>query len=62
MLGRYADVADRSSWLRAVRTTAELYCFGWTHWEFAEWFGFLNDAGTDIDPEIAKALLGQPAK
>ncbi len=45
-----------------MRTTAELYCFDWTHWEFAEWFGFLNDAGTDIDPDIAKALLGPTSK
>ena len=60
VLGRYADLGDRSRWLRAVRTAAERYCFGWTHWEFAEGFGFLNASGSDIEPELAEGLLGKP--
>lgn len=59
VLGRYANAKDRSRWLRAVRIEAERYCFGWTHWEFDQAFGFLNEAGTDADPHLAKALLGK---
>jgi endoglucanase len=62
VLGRYAGLEDRASWLRAVRMAAERYCFGWTHWEFAEGFGFLNASGSDIEPERAKALLGTAGK
>jgi endoglucanase len=58
VLGHYADLADRARWLRAVRTMAERYCFGWTHWEFDAGFGFLDASGQRIEPELAKALLG----
>jgi endoglucanase len=59
VLGHYAGLADRARWLRAVRTEAELYCFGWTHWEFDQGFGFLDASGTEIEPELARALLGK---
>ena len=59
VLGRYASLADRARWLRAVRTEAERYCFGWTHWEFDEAFGLLDDAGQTVEPALAKALLGK---
>jgi endoglucanase len=62
VLGRYAGMADRSRWLRAVRIVAEHNCFGWTHWEFAQGFGFLNASGTDIEPDLAEALLGASGK
>lgn len=58
VLGRYAGMEDRSRWLRAVRIVAEQYCFGWTHWEYAQDFGLLNASGTDIEPDLAAALLG----
>ena len=59
VLGRYASLADRARWLRAVRTVAERYCFGWTHWEFDESFGFLDASGERIEPPLAEALLGK---
>lgn len=62
VLARYADPSDRARWLEAVRNVAERDCFGWTHWEFAEWFGLLNEEGTDIDPVIENALLGARAR
>jgi endoglucanase len=58
VLRLHVNLEDRSRWLRAVRVAAEKYCFGWTHWEFAEGFGFLNESGTAIEPKIAAALLG----
>ena len=58
----YAGLGDRSRWLRAVRMAAERYCFGWTNWEFAEGFGFLNVSGSEIEPEFAEALLGTAEK
>lgn len=59
VLGHHASLADRARWLRAVRTAAERYCFGWTHWEFDAGFGFLDATGEHIEPELAKALLGE---
>ena len=59
VLGRYASLADRARWLRAVRTEAERFCFGWTHWEFDEAFGLLDAAGQTVEPALAKALLGK---
>jgi hypothetical protein len=41
---------------------AERCCFGWTNWEFAEGFGFLNASGSDIELELAEALLGTAQK
>jgi endoglucanase len=59
VLGRYASLADRARWLGAVRTEAERFCFGWTHWEFDEAFGLLDAAGQTVEPALAKALLGK---
>jgi endoglucanase len=59
VLGRYASLADRARWLRAVRAEAERYCFGWTHWEFDEAFGLLDASGQAVEPALAKALLGK---
>ena len=59
VLGRYAGLPDRARWLAAVRSEAERYCFGWTHWEFDEGFGFLDEAGKQIEPALANALLGK---
>jgi endoglucanase len=58
VLSHYANLEDRARWLRAVRTEAERYCFGWTHWEFDEGFGFLDPSGMHIEPALAHALLG----
>lgn len=59
VLGRHAGLADRARWLRAVRTEAERFCFGWTHWEFDEGFGFLDASGQQVEPALAEALLGK---
>lgn len=59
VLGRYANLADRARWLAAVRTVAESYCFGWTHWEYDEGFGLLDASGQQVEPALAKALLGK---
>ena len=55
-----AAAADRARWLRAVRTAAEHHCIGWTHWEYADGFGFVRRVdGREVpDEAIVDALLG----
>ena len=62
VLGFKAAPADRARWLRAVRTAAEQHCIGWTHWEYADGFGFVRRVdGREIpDEAIVDALLGGP--
>ena len=62
VLGFKAAPADRARWLRAVRTAAEQHCIGWTHWEYADGFGFLRRVdGREIpDEAIVDALIGRP--
>jgi endoglucanase len=57
-----AAPADRAHWLRTVRTAAEQHCIGWTHWEYADGFGFVRRVdGREIpDEAIVEALLGGP--
>src|SRR6266487_505450 len=54
-----APPADRARWLRAVRRSAEHDCIGWTHWEYAEGFGFMHRADGQEKPDetIMDALL-----
>jgi endoglucanase len=54
-----APPTDRAGWLRAVRRSAERYCIGWTHWEYAEGFGFMHRAMDQEKPDeaILDALL-----
>jgi endoglucanase len=61
VLGWKAAAPDRLRWLRAVRTAAERDCIGWTHWDYADGFGFVRRVGErDIPDEAAvHALLGQ---
>lgn len=53
-----ADPQSRAAWIRAVRTAAERYCIGWTHWEYADGFGFVRRTGSreTIDPVVGPAL------
>jgi endoglucanase len=53
---------DRARWLRAVRVAAEQHCIGWTHWEYADGFGFVRrvDDREVPDEAIVEALLGGP--
>lgn len=36
-----AALPDRARWLTAVREAAERHCIGWTHWDYADAFGFI---------------------
>lgn len=49
---------NRARWLGAVRRAAERSCIGWTHWEYADAFGFMRrSGGREIpDPPILDAL------
>jgi endoglucanase len=61
VLGWKAAPADRIRWLTAVRTAAERHCIGWTHWDYADGFGFvrrLNDREIP-DEAVVEALLGR---
>ena len=60
VLGWKAAAVDRARWLRAVRTAAERNCIGWTHWDYADGFGFVRRVGErEIPDEImVDALLG----
>jgi endoglucanase len=59
VLGWKAPVEDRIRWLRAVRRSAERHCMGWTHWEYADGFGFVRRIGKSEVPDeaLVKALL-----
>lgn len=54
-----AAPADRARWLEAVRRAAEHFCMGWTHWDYADGFGFVRRIGgrEEIDEPIARALI-----
>ena len=54
-----AEPADRARWLSTVRQAAEQNCLGWTHWEYADGFGFVRrESGREIlDETIVRALL-----
>jgi endoglucanase len=61
VLGWKAAPADRMRWLRAVRTAAERHCIGWTHWDYADGFGFVRRVGNREIPDeaVVDALLGR---
>jgi endoglucanase len=54
-----ASPAARAEWIHAVRSAAERFCFGWTHWDYADGFGFVKrrDGVETVDPRIAGALI-----
>jgi endoglucanase len=60
VLGWKAAAADRARWLRTVRSAAERHCLGWTHWDYADGFGFVRRVGGREIPDeaIVDALLG----
>jgi endoglucanase len=61
VLGWKAPPQDRLRWLRTVRTAAERHCIGWTHWDYADGFGFVHRVGTHEIPDesLVDALLGR---
>jgi endoglucanase len=64
VLGWKADPSDRARWLRTVRSAAERHCIGWTHWDYADGFGFVRRVADreTLDETIVRALLdGKPA-
>ena len=55
-----APAQDRARWINVVRRAAESHCIGWTHWEYADGFGFVrrSEKGERPDHAILEALLG----
>lgn len=60
VLSWHAPPGDRARWLGAVRRSAEAHCIGWTHWDYADGFGFMRRKGgrETPDPAILDALVG----
>ena len=60
VLSWQAPPQDRARWIKAVRSAAERHCIGWTHWDYADGFGFVRRTGgrESADPAILDALLG----
>jgi len=56
-----APVVDRLYWLETVRRAAEQACLGWTHWDYADAFGFVRrvDEKEIPDQAVLRALLGE---
>jgi endoglucanase len=59
VLGWKAAIGDRVRWLQTVRAAAEHFCIGWTHWDYADGFGFVRRVGGKETPDegIVGALL-----
>lgn len=58
VLKHHAPPASRIRWLHDVTTFAEAHCFGWTHWEYAQGFGLLNEQ-QQLDEPVVRALLAR---
>jgi endoglucanase len=60
VLARKAPSSDRLLWLETVRRAAEQACIGWTHWDYADGFGFVRRVeDRDVpDQDAVRALLG----
>ena len=56
VLTHHAPPQSRIQWLQTVVKFAEASCIGWTHWEFAQGFGLLNDK-KQLDDQAVRALL-----
>jgi endoglucanase len=48
---------SRLRWLADVTAFARRHCWGWTHWELSQGFGFADAASGKVDMEALKALL-----
>ena len=55
-----APEASRVRWLRSVVRFAEAHCWGWTHWEYGQGFGLLNQKTGKPDARVMRALLRRP--
>lgn len=58
VLKHHAPRASRIVWIGSVARFAEANCWGWTHWEFAQGFGLLNQRQM-LDDGVVRALLGR---
>jgi endoglucanase len=56
-----APVQSRLRWLGDVVDEAERHCWGWTHWEYAAGFGFINADGRP-DPQTLHVLLDHQSR
>ena len=56
-----APAVDRLYWLETVRRAAEGACIGWTHWDYADAFGFVRRVGEREIPDqaVIRTLLGE---
>ena len=54
----FAPPADRSLWIRDMRTALEHYGIGWTMWDYAGGFGVVSkrEGHATADAEVVKAL------
>ncbi len=52
-----APEESRVRWLRSVVAFAELHCWGWAHWEYAQGFGLLDAKTGKPDARVMRALL-----
>lgn len=52
-----ANPSDRARWLAAVVDAAETNCTAWTHWDFSDGFGLLDDLTRLPDSLIIRALF-----
>ncbi|WP_406857283.1 cellulase family glycosylhydrolase [Alsobacter sp. KACC 23698] len=59
VLSFQADPQSRANWIRAVRAAAQASCIGWTHWEYADGFGFVRRVGLKetLDPVVGPAVV-----
>jgi endoglucanase len=52
-----APADSRVRWLSSVVKFAEVQCWGWAHWEYAQGFGLLDARTGKPDPDVMRALL-----
>jgi endoglucanase len=58
-----APPGSRANWIRAVRAAAERFCIGWTHWEYADAFGFVHrENGKETLDPVVGPILTQPLR
>jgi endoglucanase len=58
VLKHHAPKASRIAWIGSVAKFAEANCWGWTHWEFAQGFGLLDERQA-LDDDVVRALMGR---
>jgi endoglucanase len=60
MLKGGAPEASRVRWLRSVVRFAEAHCWGWTHWEYGQGFGLLNQKRGSRTPTSCARCFSAP--